>query len=227
MDMDIHEIRKRNFEYLLDRHYPGHGQQAKFSSDIGWKPQRTSNLLRGKNMGGPAARLIEQHFELKRGWMDEAHWPLWEGLSVESVSEAKPVYPKPATNTLPVVTCSGLQAFLSGEPVQAAMNWKSIDLAIPARNSFILLEETNALAPLWQPGDVHYVDPDTPAEHGRLAVFVVNGRGMVGIFEKGAAGDRLTFNNPREPVVDVTNATFAGSVTVTFKREFYDRITKS
>lgn len=224
-DMDIYEIRRKNLQWLVDERFPGHGQKSKLAEFMGWKQPRASAVLSGKNLGGTASRNIELKFALARGWLDEAHWHLWEGISADSISEAERVYPKATQKTLPVLTGATLQAFLNGDSSVTTKHWKSIDLAIPAKRMFILLEETSALSPMWQPGDVHYVDPDTPAEHGRLAVFVVNGRGMVGIFERGAAGDRLTFNNPREPVVDVTNATFAGSVMVTFKREFYDQIT--
>lgn len=228
---NIADIRYKNTRLLIEERCDPKKQIKEFAGMISVQPGYASGMAspdpdkRSRPIGNSMARRIEHAFGVEKYWLDNPHWPELKA-NHNQVSEAKRVYPVATSRTIPVIPADEVGLYLSGEKnADAFTKWKSIDLVVPSPRTFILIEETRALAPMWQPGDVHYIDPDTPAEDGRLAAFLLNGRAVVGLFERGASGNRLTFSNPREPVVNLENATFAGSVTVTLKREFYDQIT--
>jgi len=213
--MDIHDVRRNNLQYILDSRYPGAGQQVRFSEDIGWKPQRTSALVREKNpkgMGGTAARLIEQHFNLPRGWLDEAHSNLWAGKEGFEIAEASPVYVS-QIQALPLLSGPEIANWCAGNAIKP----KS-DIAFPilpmmelSARAYVIEETTNSMPPQ-KPGDFYYVDPEQPPEPGKWAVYLLNHKAITGIYEMGNNGPRLTFTNPREPEIAIASMTYAGRV---------------
>ena len=213
--MDIYEIRRRNLQYLADTRFPGHGQKVKLAATMGWKQPRASALLRDnnpKNMGGTAARLIEQQFNLPRGWLDEAHINLWAGESDNEIAEPAQVYVT-QVQALPLLGGTEIVDWCSGKTIKP----KS-DIAFPilpmmelSSRAYVIEETTNSMPPQ-KPGDFYYVDPEQPPEPGKWAVYLLNHKAITGIYEMGNNGPRLTFTNPREPEIAIASMTYAGRV---------------
>ena len=209
--MDIYETRKRNLQYLADEHFPGHGQKTKLAEKMGWKNQYASALLREKNpknIGGTAARLIEQGFKLPRGWLDEQHYGLWEGTAGSLNDYMTPAYTTSATElqtqTLPLLTDEEAGRWMAGERFTPAsmMRFPLMPMMQVSEQAFVL-EETTSSMPPQKPGDFYYIDPNTAPESNDWAAVALRGRVIVGIYERGRLTDRISFTDGKESAVEL------------------------
>lgn len=226
--MDIYETRRRNLQHIADEHFPGHGQQTRLAQKMGWKQPRASALLREKNpkqMGGTAARLIEQKFKLPRGWLDEQHPSLWDG-TINSVREAlKTSYTTSVDQikpqSLPLLKDDEAVRWISGERFTptSRMQFPIMPMMTLSDDAFVL-EETTSSMPPQKPGDFYYIDPLTTPESGDWAAFVVSGKVIVGIYEKGRLRDRVAFTDGKEEAIEVTEDQHAGKVLTRMNGDF-------
>ena len=210
-NMDIYETRRRNLQYLADDKFPGHGQKTHLANMMGWKQPRASALLREKNpknIGGTAARLIEQAFRMPRGWLDEQHYGLWEGTVGSLNDYMTPAYTTSATDlqtqTLPLLTDEEAGRWMAGERFTPAsmMRFPLMPMMQVSEQAFVL-EETTSSMPPQKPGDFYYIDPNTAPESNDWAAVALRGRVIVGIYERGRITDRISFTDGKESAVEL------------------------
>lgn len=223
MVMDIYEIRRQNLQYLADKNYPGHGQQAALAERMGWKRPRASQLLNPnnvKNMGGTAARLVEKEFSLPRGWMDEPHTALWSGEESHGIAEGTPTYVS-GSQSIPLLNETDVVPWVEGKlfGTHIEIQFPILPMMELSSQAYVLEETTNSMPPM-EPGDFYYVDPKQEPKPGDWCAFMVNGEIMVGIYEKGRSGSFLKFNNPNDPDVSLKDATSLGKVLTRMNGDF-------
>jgi hypothetical protein len=227
-EMDIYETRRLNLQHLADERFPGYGQRAKLGDLMDWKHQRASALLREKNpknIGGTAARLVEQKFKLPRGWLDEQHPNLWDG-TINSVREAlKASYTTSVDQikpqSLPLLKDDEAVRWISGERFTptSRMQFPIMPMMTISNDAFVL-EETTSSMPPQKPGDFYYIDPLTTPESGEWAAFIIGSKVVVGIYEKGRVSDRLEFTNGKEAAIEITEDQHAGKVLTRMNGDF-------
>lgn len=210
--MNIYEIRRRNFQYLTDEKFPGHGQQTRVAEFMGWSsPVRASQLLNPKglkNIGDTIARLIEGKFGLPRDWLDHQHHHLWEGTVGSLNDYMTPAYTTSATDlqtqTLPLLTDEEAGRWMAGERFTPAsmMRFPLMPMMQVSEQAFVL-EETTSSMPPQKPGDFYYIDPNTAPESNDWAAVALRGRVIVGIYERGRLTDRISFTDGKESAVEL------------------------
>lgn len=227
--MNIHQIRRKNLQHLADSKFPGHGQQRKLAEFMGWSsPIRASQLLNEKgikNIGETIARLVEQKFSLPRDWLDHTHPDLWNGVA-ESVSaynittefmNSAGIHIK----ALPLLQDDEAAQWISGKRFTptSKLQFPTMPMMTVSENAFVL-EETTSSMPPQQPGDFYYIDPLIAPESGDWAAFIIDGRVVVGKYEKGRMRDRLEFTDGKEAAIEVTEYQHAGKVLTRVNGDF-------
>lgn len=119
--MEIKQIRKNNFDFLLDRYkqsvwaqfpdVPERGMLKKFAVELKMSEAYISHINSGfKDIGDKTARRFEAELKLPSGWMDHQHddgdapRTVEEQVFIQAATEFFRKYPKEAQNAL-------LQAF--------------------------------------------------------------------------------------------------------------------
>jgi len=226
--MDIYQTRRRNLQLIADERFPGHGQRTRLADFMGWSQPRASAILREKNpknIGGTASRLIEQAFKLPRGWLDEQHFGLWEGTAGSIKEYMRPVYTTARadieTKGLPLLRQAEAVRWISGERFDPSseINFPLLPMMKVSESGFVL-EETTSSMPPQKPGDFYYIDPLTPPESGDWAAFVISGKVIVGIYEKGHMRDRIAFTDGKEDAIEVSESQHAGKVLTRMNGDF-------
>lgn len=111
--MDIALIRRKNYNFLLDRFkqsvwaknptYPDRGMLKLFASQLGFSDAYMSHINTGyREIGLKTARRMEKSLRLEHGWMDVLH-----DDSVPSTSAAQPL-----TTQAPAAASSAEQSFI-------------------------------------------------------------------------------------------------------------------
>lgn len=216
-------------QHLADSKFPGYGQQRKLAEFMGWtSPIRASQLLNEKgikNIGETIARLIEQKFSLPRDWLDHTHPNLWNGVA-ESVSTYNAS--SHAMNTrsiqtqeLPLLKDDEAVLWISGTRFTptSKMQFPVLPRMTVSEDAFVLQETTSSMPPQ-QPGDFYYIDPVATPESGDWAAFVIDGKVVVGKYEKGRMRDRLEFTDGKEASIEVTELQHAGKVLTCITGDF-------
>lgn len=210
--MNIYEIRRRNFQYLADEKFPGHGQQTKIAEFMGWSsPVRASQLLNPKglkNIGDTIARLIEGKFSLPRDWLDHSHQHLWDGTAGTLNDYMTPAYVTHTSQlqvqTLPLLADAEAARWMAGERITpvSQMRFPIMPMMQVSDQAFVL-EETTSSMPPQKPGDFYYIDPNTAANSGDWAAVALRGRVIVGIYERGRLTDRISFTDGKEAPLEL------------------------
>lgn len=227
---NIGDIRYKNTRLLINSHCDPKRAIKDFAQRIGVQPGYASGMAspdpdkRSRPIGGAMARRIETAFNVEKYWLDTPHYT---GGSSHSIQEDKAEYLSEGEQvhiidkqSVPLLTEEQIKQWIDGDrSIPANMKFPLLPMMPTTSSAYVIEELTNSMPPK-QPGDFYYVDPDMKPEPGKMAVYLINSRYVVGNYEIGVRGERLTFTNPREEAIDVSEAVYAGRVLTHMTGEF-------
>lgn len=195
--MEIHDVRKKNLQWLIKNHFGGVKKKA--AEACGWQPIVISTLASDKEssfkpMGRKRAEVIESATGYPIGWMDVIH----------------------EDDTLVLLDRQNAASMLKGESYKAIQDVSNI--AVPEKmksgNVFAMIEDMEGLAPLINKGDRVFIKPELPIKADTNSMFWVNNKPLIGMVTMSPAGMSLKFfsNAPGWEMVSVKEDDYIGRV---------------
>jgi SOS-response transcriptional repressor LexA len=188
--MDIHEIRRTNLQWLIDRHYDS--RRARLAQALGrqkneiWRIFATNPTHR-RNMGAEFAREIETHMGYEHGWLDVPH-----SFEHEAEKHVKPQAGRATPKQTVFVNPAGHKQVPILSYRQAA-DWAVMDTPYPitagteslwihdngcSRMTVGLRIEGQSLREALYPGDLAFIDREVAPEPGDYVGILLRKTGL-------------------------------------------------
>lgn len=232
--MDVHQIRIRNLQWLLECHY--RGKQSGLAQALGKRPSVIWRLFSSdpghrRNMGNALARRIERTLGYPPGWMDQVH--ALEGSSVDPTSPTQASMQGIEQPKVVMLHPRGLKCV----PIltyREAGDWAPSDGPYPltdktevfwtpgedlSTRAFGLRIEDESMADVFLPGDIVIIDREVTPRPGDFVAAKLEQRAEVvfaryrprGLDARGKMVIELAPENDDYPLVTI-NRTYPGFI---------------